>query len=193
MGLFVQKFSLAWAGPRLLCMALLAYPLGGSLASAAPVKRAPQEQTTVVAVEDGHVLRVRLGRWERRVRLACVDTPEKSQEPWATAAQQALAKQLPLGTAITVEMRARDVYDRIVAVVRRDGQDVSPPLLQKGFLFVHDGYLGRCDDLPYAAAEARARQKQLGVWAEPGGIQRPWDLRQEQQQKNPQGPLNGEP
>ena len=90
-------------------------------------------------------------------------------------------------------MRARDVYDRIVAVVRREGKDVSPPLLQNGFLFVHDGYLGRCDDLPYAAAEAQARQKQLGVWAEPGGIQRPWDLRQEQQQKNPQGPLNGEP
>ena len=179
--------------PRLLCSALLACSLGGSLASAAPVKRPPPEQTTVVAVEDGHVLRVRLGRWERRVRLACVDSPEKSQLPWTTASKQALAEQLPVGSAITVEMRARDVFDRIVAVVRRDGRDVALPLLHNGVLFVHDGYLGRCDDLPYAAAEAQAREKQLGVWSEPGGIQRPWDLRQEQQQKNPQAPLDAEP
>jgi endonuclease YncB( thermonuclease family) len=144
----------------------------------------PLQTGRVLSVQDGHVVLVRLGGLDRRVRLACVDSPEQSQQPWAQQAKAALAAELPVGTAITVELRARDVFDRIVGVVRRSGFDVAPQLLRTGMLFVHNGYLGRCDDLPYAAAETTAREQGLGVWEKPGGIQRPWDLRLEQNNTN---------
>jgi endonuclease YncB( thermonuclease family) len=148
--------------------------------AAAPAAAAPSASARVLEVEDGHMLRVQMGRWERRVRLACVDAPEPSQQPWARDAAGALSRLVPPGSTVTVELRARDVYDRIVAVVRNQQGDVAPGLLQQGLLFAFDGYLGRCDDLAYKQAEALAREKQRGVWAEPGGIERPWDIREKQ-------------
>ena len=70
------------------------------------------------------------------------------------------------------------------SAVRRGGFDVAPEMLKTGMLFVHDGYLGRCDDLPYAAAETTAKELNVGVWNEPGGIKRPWDLRLERNNSN---------
>ncbi len=149
------------------------------LLAALPLQVLPLQKGTVMSVENGQVVVVRLGRGDRRVRLACVDAPEQSQQPWAQQSKAALASELPVGTAVTVELRARDVYDRIVGVVRRGGFDVAPEMLKNGMLFVHDGYLGRCDDLPYGAAETTARELGVGVWNRPGGIQRPWNLRLE--------------
>ena len=154
-------------------------PLSINLLAAVPL-----QSGRVVAVEHGHVLQVQLGNLNRRVRLACVDAPDQSQQPWAQQSRAALAAELPVGTAVTVELRARDVFGRIVGVVRRGGFDVAPEMLKTGMLFVHDGYLGRCDDLPYAAAETTAKELNVGVWNEPGGIKRPWDLRIERNKSN---------
>ena len=163
---------------RPLLAAALVVMLVGPVA-AAPAASQPAS-ARVLEVEDGHVLRVQMGRWERRVRLACVDTPEASQQPWARDAAGALSRLVPPGSTVTVELRARDVYDRIVAVVRNQQGDVAPGLLQQGLIFAFDGYLGRCDDLAYKQAEALAREQQRGVWAVPGGIERPWDIREKQ-------------
>ncbi len=138
------------------------------------------EAATVLGVESGDVLQVRLGQRTRRIRLACVDAPEPVQQPWAAEARQALERALPVGSAVSIELRARDVYDRIVAVVRLRGEDVAAGLLGSGRVFVLEGYLGRCDDLPYRALEDGARGRGLGVWEVPGGLERPWDLRDRQ-------------
>jgi len=144
---------------------------------ALPGRAAPAPTATVLGVESGDVLRVRLADRPRRIRLACVDAPEPLQQPWAGEARQALERALPVGTAVTVELRARDVYDRIVAVVRRGGDDVAAGQLRAGRVFLLEGYLGRCDDLPYRSIEQEARNRALGVWEVPGGLERPWDLR----------------
>jgi endonuclease YncB( thermonuclease family) len=150
---------------------------------ALPGRAAPDQPTmpaTVLGVESGDVLRVRLAQRPRRIRLACVDAPEPLQQPWAEEARQALERTLPVGTPVSVELRARDVYDRIVAVVRHRGEDVAAGQLRSGRVFVLEGYLGRCDDLPYRALEDEARGRGLGVWDVPGGLERPWDLRDRQ-------------
>ena len=145
---------------------------------AAPAQ--PTEQARVLGVESGDVLQVTLGNRPRRIRLACIDAPEPLQQPWAEEARQSLKQALPVGTVVTVELRARDVHDRIWAVVRRNGEDVAGGQLRSGRVFVLEGFLGRCDDLPYGALEDEARGRGLGVWEVPGGLERPWDLRDRQ-------------
>jgi endonuclease YncB( thermonuclease family) len=131
---------------------------------------------TVLKVENGQVLKVRIGELERRVRLACVQAPRPTQEPWATQAAAALQRRVPLGSPVQIAMRARDVFGRLVAVVRLNGRDVAPSLLRQGALFAYDGYLGQCADLGYPRFEAEARQLRQGVWSVVGGLERPWNL-----------------
>jgi hypothetical protein len=49
---------------------------------------------------------------------------------------------------------------------------------RSGQAFAYRKYLSECDSAAYLAAEAEAQRQRLGVWAVPGGIQRPWDWRQ---------------
>ena len=46
-----------------------------------------------------------------------------------------------------------------------------------GAAFVYWQYIEGCDRETYSRLENEARLKSLGVWAVPGGIQRPWDYR----------------
>ena len=43
--------------------------------------------------------------------------------------------------------------------------------------YAYRKYLGACDGSAYLGAEAAAQRQWVGVWAVPGGIQRPWDWR----------------
>ena len=46
-----------------------------------------------------------------------------------------------------------------------------------GVAFVYWQYIEGCDRETYSRLENEARLKSLGIWAVPGGIQRPWDYR----------------
>jgi micrococcal nuclease len=156
-------------------------PVAPALAgSPAPVTQGPLSQGVVLHVPNGQELLVRVNGEERRVRLACVQAPRPEQQPWARQARTDLLALSPSGSPVSVELRGRDVFAREVAVVRRNGQDLAAALLRRGALFRFDGYLGLCHDLGYEALEAQARQRRLGVWSTPGGIERPWDLLQRQ-------------
>ena len=73
------------------------------------------------------------------------------------------------------DLRARDVYGRLVGRFLMKGRDVGAELVKGGAVFAWNGFLGRCDDLDYGALEAVAQRKRFGVWSLPGGVQRPWD------------------
>ena len=51
----------------------------------------------------------------RAVRLACLQAPLAQQTPWSTVATAQLRKALPVGSEVTLELRARDVYVRVIA------------------------------------------------------------------------------
>lgn len=132
----------------------------------------------VMGVRNGQELEVRVGERDLRVRLACIQAPRSQQQPWFDQARERLQGMLPPGSPVILELRARDVFGREVAVLRHRGDDPAVQLLREGLVFAFDGYLGRCDDLGYPSLEAEARRRGQGIWSVEGGIERPWNLLQ---------------
>lgn len=136
----------------------------------------PRQEVTVLTVNNGQEVLVDLAGEGRAVRLACIQAPLAEQRPWAQQATDQLRRSLQPGSPVVLELRARDVYGRVVARLIQGGVDVAAPLLQRGAVFAYDGYLGQCNDLDYGRLEREAKADQLGVWAVQGGIERPWNL-----------------
>ena len=142
----------------------------------------PRQPVTVLMVNDGQEVLVDALGQGRSIRLSCLQAPRPQQQPWADQASASLKDLLPAGSEWIFELRSRDVHGRLVGrLLERQsdgtpGRDVAESLIKQGKVFVFDGSLGRCDDLPYEAWEAEARQHQQGVWQSTGGLQRPWDV-----------------
>ena len=127
---------------------------------------------------DGDTIRVSTpsGTSKTTVRLACIDAPETSQV-LGIDARQALQAELPIGTEVSLRTKATDRYGRTVAEVLRGNTNINQALVASGAAFVYWQYIEGCDRETYSRLENEARLKSLGVWAVPGGIQRPWDYR----------------
>ncbi len=102
------------------------------------------------------------------VRTAGNDCPEKSQ-PYGSAAALA-AKNLAFGKVVTIIVVAkRGPYGRVIARVKLpDGRDLGLELVKAGLAWA------RCK--AYRAAEAEARRRKIGLWADPKPIP-PWKWR----------------
>ena len=59
----------------------------------------------------------------------------------------------------------------------RDGQNDNLAMVSSGQAFAYRKYLSACNQSAYLGGEAAAQRQRVGVWAVPGGIQRPWDWR----------------
>jgi endonuclease YncB( thermonuclease family) len=97
--------------------------------------------------------------------------------PYGNAARQALQADLPIGTEVGLRTKATDRYGRTVAEVLKGATNINQELVAAGAAFVYWQYIEGCDRETYSRLENEARLKSLGVWAVPGGIQRPWDYR----------------
>jgi len=106
----------------------------------------PLLEGEVLAVHNGQELLVRLGIEAGTVRLACVKAPRPQQELHAGQAREHLKGLLEDGPDVTLELRGRAVYGRMVAVVRRDEENLAAQLLAACLIFAHDGFVGRCDE-----------------------------------------------
>jgi len=133
----------------------------------------------VFSVGDGDTIRVTgtTGANKTTVRLACIDAPETSQAPYGNDARQALEGKLAIGTEVSLRIKATDRYGRTVAEVLKGTTNINQALVQSGVAFVYWKYIEGCDRETYSRLENEARLKNLGVWAVPGDIQRPWDYR----------------
>jgi len=133
---------------------------------------------TVVSVGDGDTIRVSEGSRRITVRLACIDAPESSQQPWG-ARSTALLKQLtPVGTEVTLRVQTTDRYGRTVAELLNRRGNVNQLMVGAGQAFAYRRYLRQCDAQRYLQLEAEAKRQGNGVWsAGSSGITRPWDYR----------------
>ena len=75
----------------------------------------PSQVVTVLKVNNGQEVLVDINGEGRAVRLACIQAPLQQQQPWSAQAKSALSKALPQGTAVKMELQARDVYWHVVA------------------------------------------------------------------------------
>ena len=146
--------------------AALVVPLAPDARAEEPASaEAPPTHATIVSVYDGDTFTLDTGD---RVRLSGANTPElKPYEPFASEARDATeafvsGKQVQLHYGPTV----RDHYGRLIASVTVDGQDLAQHLLERGL--AHVFIVAPCDmDLTaMLAAQGRAREAKLGLWAD---------------------------
>lgn len=117
----------------------------------------------VTHVIDGDSLRVRpvSGGPPQELRLHGIDAPEGCQAHGPVA--RAVLRRRLLGETVTIEPRARDEYQRVVARVRWRGEDVGGWLVQRGHAW---SQRWRSHRGPYADEESRAREARMGLWSD---------------------------
>ena len=161
----------------LLPLALLPGLPGPPGLSASAARAEPEQATaTVVSIGDGDTLRLRQAGRLLTVRLACIDAPELAQRPWGPLARHYLQERLPLGSVVTLQLKAVDRYGRLVAEVIGE-LNIGLVMVEDGQAFAYRRYLSGCDAQEYLEAEHRASRRRYGVWQVNGGITRPWDFR----------------
>ena len=111
------------------------------------------------------------------------------------AARQQLQALAPVGSVVSIQTKTTDRYGRTVAEVFRNGRSVNLAMVSTGEAFVYWQYIAGCDRNTYARLEQQAKSQRLGVWAVPGGIEKPWDFRRGRRARSlpptattPQGP-----
>ena len=138
----------------------------------------PSFSATVASVGDGDTIRIRDESGKLTVRLACIDAPEISQDPFGARSRDFLKKILPLGTKVTLRIQAIDRYGRSVAEVFTKKGNINQLMIEQGHGFAYRQYLKNCNRSRYLSLELQAQKLGLGVWStSPTGIQRPWDYR----------------
>ena len=138
----------------------------------------PSFSATVASVGDGDTIRIRDGSEKLTVRLACIDAPEISQDPYGERSRAFLKKMLPLGTKVTLRTQTIDRYGRSVAEVFTKNGNINESIIEQGHGFVYRRYLSKCNGSRYLSLERQAQKLGLGVWSTSStGIQRPWDYR----------------
>ena len=133
---------------------------------------------TVVSVGDGDTIRVSEGNKKITVRLACIDAPERSQQPWGARSTELLKQLTPIGSQVTLRVQTRDRYGRVVAELINYQGNVNKLMVGAGQAFAYRKYLRKCDAQKYLGIEDEAKRRGIGIWSVGrSGITRPWDYR----------------
>ncbi len=135
----------------------------------------------VLGVSDGATLIVLNARHQHlRVRIAGIDAPERGQ-PFFKRSQDHLIK-IARRREVVVEWYKKDRYGRLVGTVFvKKGPDVGLEQVRAGLAWwdrEHAAEQLRRDRQAYDAAEKAAREKKLGLWADPNPVP-PWEWRSE--------------
>jgi endonuclease YncB( thermonuclease family) len=132
----------------------------------------------IVGVGDGDTVDLLTADGVRvRVRLAGIDAPEMGQA-FGKAAKQALAK-LAYNREARVLWSKKDSYGRVVGKLFVQGADVNLQMIERGLAWHYRAYAAEqsaADRDRYAAAEAAARARRLGLWRDGTAIP-PWVFR----------------
>ena len=121
----------------------------------------------VIAITDGDTFKVEIKGNESVVRIACINAPEMSDNPWGSISKDALTGMLKIGLTVRLLEHDTDRYGRTVAeVYKRKGKNIGLRLVKKGFAEVYDKYACQCDEKKLKKAERKAKRKEKGLWAD---------------------------
>lgn len=171
------------------CAGLLATLPAPQLASAQPTPgvQAPRAQAEppftarLQHLSDGDSFIVRTEDARRlTIRLIGIDAPEKAQ-PYGDDSRRLLRDTID-GQTLTILPVKRDPYGRLVARVFVADKDVALEQVRAGLAWHYRRY--ESDQTPrerreFSAAEQRAREAGIGLWADPSPLP-PWRYREQQ-------------
>ncbi|WP_277201650.1 thermonuclease family protein [Victivallis vadensis] len=145
--------------------------------------RADTLRARVLWIHDGDTVSVAApnGLWFK-VRLWGVDAPELDQ-PGGRDSMMALIR-LVGRKQVTVDIKDRDRYGRLVGVIIYRKKDINLEMLKLGQAWYYKQYAPK--QKSYAEAEAEAREKRRGLWSESDPVA-PWEWRKQQRQKKKPG------
>lgn len=127
----------------------------------------------VVTIADGDTLTLLDSNHQRyKIRLAAIDTPEKSQA-FGNRAKQTLSR-LCFGKEAIAKIETIERYGRYVAEVYCEGVNANEALLYEGMAWVYTQY---AKEFPhYKDLEYAAHKKRIGLWEDANPIP-PWVFR----------------
>lgn len=120
----------------------------------------------VIAITDGDTIKARCGEpgayQQITVRISAIDAPEKRQA-FGQVSRQHLAE-LCFQQRATISPKTTDKYDRTVADVECQGQDVATEQVRAGMAWVYTKYaVGRTD---LETLESTAKAEGRGLWSQ---------------------------
>lgn len=132
----------------------------------------------VASVDDGDTISVKSSGKLIKIRFACIDAPEKAQNPWATTSANRLKTLLPIGQVVNLRVVDTDRYGRSVAEVFKAGKSVNLQMVAEGQAVVYPQYINGCAQTKnqYLQSESQAKQQRLGFWNQAEPIM-PWNFR----------------
>jgi len=155
-------------------VSLLSLALAAALAGCLP---RDSFEACCVRVYDGDTIEVMAGGPRSlRIRLHAIDSPEKGQ-PFSNVARQR-TRELAEGQRVRIEVRDRDQYDRLVARVYVDDNDLSEQLLREGLAWHYTRY---SSEIALGNAQREARRARRGLWQDPDP-EPPWAFRRRQRE-----------
>ena len=131
------------------------------------MKNQSMVRAKVLSITDGDTFKVRLRGEKKTIRIACIDAPEMSEDPWGQKAKDALTGMLRVGSKVNLMEHDTDRYGRTVAEVYK-GRDknIGLTLVKKGFAEVYDKYAYQCDEDELTKFERKAQRKEKGMWSD---------------------------
>lgn len=125
----------------------------------------------VIGISDGDTLTLLVDKAPLRIRLASIDSPERSQA-FGQRSKQSLSE-ICWNRRATYQVQEIDRYGRTVASVSCGGVDVSRAQVMRGMAWTYVKY-NKDSSLP--ALEEVARKGKVGLWADPTPVP-PWEYR----------------
>ncbi len=146
-----------------------------------PQGQNPEEELVLIGrvtrIVDGDTIDVQLDSGVIRVRMQGIDTPERGQ-PMFTEASAAL-RDLVGDKPVELLPSGQFSFERMVARVYADGNDVNAEMIKGGFAMAERRFLHDFEDGDsYCAFEHSARSEGLGIWPLPAEQRvAPWEWR----------------
>ncbi|XGQ70450.1 thermonuclease family protein [Campylobacter hepaticus] len=121
-------------------------------------------EAKVLKVIDGDTIEVKQDNKIFRVRLFGIDAPELKQN-FGNQAREALNK-IVKGKQVKIIYENKDIYDRIVAIVKLNDKDVNQFLVSQGYAWADVYYSGF-----YIKEQEYAKKNRLGLWKQKNPIE----------------------
>lgn len=127
----------------------------------------------VIKVADGDTVTIVSNSKQYKIRLAGIDTPEKTQ-PYFSQAKQFTSSQV-FNKQVKADVRDKDRYGRYVADVYYGDKWLNLELVKVGAAHVYERYT---NDPHLFNAQAVAKNNKKGIWSLPASQQTPpWEFR----------------